>query len=151
MPSLLIIFVYAALALAYLCTATALLTPRENYVCPHETVTITCVIPRQQSNFLQWNVNFMHQSITRVERTFIAGLDRPELTRNDTNNVGQLVTFRLNSVSPLLNSTMIVTIKDSPEFRQLWVKCGNGSAITGESDMSTIFVITEGMLNSQYL
>ena len=87
----------------------------------------------------------MHQSVTSIQRTFIAGIDSPELTQNDTNNVGQLVTFRLNSVSPLMNSTMIVTIKDSPEFAELSIKCDNGSAITGESDMSTIFIIAEGI------
>ena len=116
----------------------------------HDTVTLTCVIPRQESNLLRWKVNFMHQSITSIERPFVAGIDSPELTQNDINNIGQLVTFWLNSVSPLLNSTMMMTIKGSPEFRQLSVKCDNGSAITGESDMSTIFVITEGMFNGQH-
>ena len=131
--------------MAYLYTAAAaLLTPEQIYVCPSGRVLFTCVIPRNQSNNLRWNINFMHQSTISIERHFITSLDGPGSTQNARNNFEQLVTFRLNSVSPLINSTMTATIKNNPEFRQVSIKCNDGSATFRESEISTIFIVTQG-------
>ena len=125
MLTLLISLQQAALPFLQLYTVAAVLMPAENHACPHDTVTLTCVIPRQQSKNLRWEINFhmrRSQSITSIEREFIAGLDHPGLTRTNTNNVGQSIIFTLNSLSPLINSTMTATIQDNPEFRQMSVK-----------------------------
>ena len=88
----------------------------------------------------------MEQSITPIERTFLASIDQPGLTRMSENNVGQSVTFILNSVNPNMNSTMTATIQISPKFAQMMVKCNNGSETFGDSEMSTIHIIKQGKL-----
>lgn len=86
----------------------------------------------------------MHQSITSIKRTFRASIDEPGRTKTSENNVGQSVTFTLNSVIPNINSTMTATIHNSPVFRQMSVKCNNGSETLGSSEISTLHIITQG-------
>lgn len=88
----------------------------------------------------------MDQSITPIERTFLASIDQPGQTRMSENNVGQSVTFTLNSVNPNMNSTMTATIQSHPEFAQILVKCNNGSETFGDSEMSPVHIITQGKL-----
>ena len=88
----------------------------------------------------------MHQSITPIERTFLASIDQPGLTRMSENNVRQSVTFTLNSVNPNMNSTMTATLQINPEFAQMMIKCNNGSETFGDSEMSTVHIITQGKL-----
>ena len=127
--------------------AAAVLTPGDTYVCPSETITFSCVLDREQNRELKWKITFMHQSITSIERTFIASIDQPGRTRKSENNDGQSVNFTLNSASPNINSTLTATIQNSPEFRQMSVMCSNGSEAFGKPHTSTVYIITRGEFN----
>ena len=130
--------------------AAVLIVPRDNYVCPSDTVMFTCVLD-QQSSKLKWRVTFMHQSITPIERTFLASIDQPGRTRMSENNVGQSVTFTLNSVIPNINSTMTATIQNSPVYTQMSVKCNNGSETFGDSEISTVYIVMQGKTISKFV
>lgn len=88
----------------------------------------------------------MELSITPILETFIASADLPGISRTQTNNIGQLFSFSLLSVSSRsMNSTMSAIIKDNPEYTQLLIKCNNGSSIYNDLDISTIYIITQGL------
>ena len=138
--------------LSCLYTAAAVLTPREIHICPLDTVRFSCVINREQNtNLILWRIDFMHQSVTPIQETFIADTDRPGLNRTQTNNVQQSVAFMLISTFPYLNSTMhmTATIKDSSQFSQILITCNNVSEPASTLDMSTIYVIPQGSYCNQ--
>lgn len=88
----------------------------------------------------------MEQSITPIREIFIAGEDNPGISRTQINNVGQLFNFSLLSLSPHhMNSTLLAVIKDNPEYSRLMIKCNNGSSIYTDLDMSTTYIITQGL------
>ena len=86
----------------------------------------------------------MHQSIEPVETTFIGDRDNPGETQTKRNNIDQSITFVLVSLSPYMNSTMTVTIKESPEYSQILIHCSNGSTATSEFDMAIIYITPQG-------
>ena len=119
---------------------------RDLNICPLETVSFSCVINREQNDFLRWTIDFMHQSIEQIVITFIGSQVELGMSKTGTNNIQQSVTFMLISTSPYMNSSMSMMIKDNPEFSQVSIECSNGLASSSKLDMSIIHIITQGSI-----
>ena len=142
---------YPAFFICICIAAAAVITPsRDLYICPMETVMLSCAINREWSDFLRWTLDFMHQSIEKIEITLVRDSDQPGMNQIRTNNIKQSANFRLISTSPYMNSSISMMIKESPEFSQVLVQCNDPSVTTSEFAMSVIHIITQGSYIAYY-